>query len=39
MVLFLMFKMLSFYYEYTEGKLKLHRENTGNFAFQDEWEP
>ena len=23
----------------TQGKLKLHKEYTGNFAFQDEWEP
>ena len=29
MVLYLMFKMLSFYYENTQGKLKLHREITG----------
>ena len=31
--------MFLFYYEYTQGKLKLYRENTGNFAFWDEWEP
>ena len=36
--LFLMFKMLSFYYENTQEKLKLHRENTENFAFRDEWD-
>ena len=46
MVLFLMFKISSFYYEKTQGKLTLHREITGktvqntvNFAFRDEWEP
>ena len=39
MVVFFMFKMLSFYCENTQRKLELHRENTGNFSFQDEWEP
>ena len=39
MVLFLRFKMLSFWYKNTQDKLKLHRENIGNFAFRDEWEP
>ena len=34
----LMFKM-SFFYENTQLKLKLYRENSGNFTFQDEWEP
>ena len=29
MVLFLVFKVLSFYYENTQGKQKLHREITG----------
>ena len=29
MVLFLMLKMLSFYYENTQGKLELHRKITG----------
>ena len=41
MVLFLKLKMLSLYYGNTQGKLKLKREsreNTGNFAFGNEWE-
>ena len=39
MVLFLMFKILSFCYKIAQGKQKLHREITENFTFRDEWEP
>ena len=39
MVLFLMFKMLLKYTGKTEITQGNHMEISGNFAFQDEWEP
>ena len=27
------------YYRNAQGRLKLHKENAGNFVFHDEWEP
>ena len=38
MVLFLKINIVTLLWKYTE-KLKLHRENTGNFAYQNDWEP